>query len=111
MAFSITNPLYPKPSWAANAAVAGQLLTVTSTAVVTCATAPNNLSDCVMFDVKSNSVNVTVDGTDPATGATGTGHTLASGTAYTWSKSMVAQARFIATTTNNAVIYFSELQV
>lgn len=111
MAFSITNPLYPKPSWAANSAVAGQALTVTSTAVVTITTQANNLSDCVMFDVKSNGVNVTVDGSNPTTTATGNGHTLAAGTAYTWSKAMVNQARFIATTTNNAVIWFSELQV
>ena len=105
---SITRPLYPLPAWANNSAVPGQLLTVTSTAVVQLTTPLNRITDLVMFDVQLASVWATVDGSTPSTNA---GHVLAAGTAYTWSAGMMNAAKFVATGTTNAEIWVSELQV
>lgn len=109
MALSITNPLYPKASWASNAAVASQSLSVTSTAAVQKTTEFNTITDLVMFDVKTNTVYVTVDGSTPTASGT-VGHALSPGTQYTWSKGLVSGAKFIGGA-GTATIYFSELSV
>lgn len=108
MSFSILRPLYPTPTRAGNALVAGQLLTVTSTAAVSLTTNLNAGTRMCMFDVQGNSVYATVDGQTPSSTK---GHTLATGQAYTWSSGMMNAAKFVATSTAaNATIWVSELQ-
>lgn len=101
------NNIFPKPTWSASAAVAGQQITVTSTATVTFATTFNASTDCVVLDVQTANVYCTFDGQTPSSTK---GHILYAGTAYTWSKAAAQQAKFVATTTTNATIWASEFQ-
>ena len=101
------NNILPRPTHAASAAVAGQALTVTSTAATSFATTFNASTDCVLLDIQVANVWVTFDGTTPATGVA---LILAQGEKYTWSKAAAQQAKFVATTTTNAIIYASEFQ-
>ena len=90
----------------ANAQVVGQALTVTSTATVQFS-AFNASTEFITFDVQTANVYCTFGGETPANG---TGHILAQGNSYTWSKAAAAAAKFIATTTTNALLYASEFQ-
>ena len=105
MNYGIGNVLL-KPTWSGSAVVAAQAKTVTSTAAVQFTTF-NSRTDGVVFDVQVANVWVTFDGTTPASG---TAHILAQGTQYTWSKAAAEQAKFVATTTTNAILYASEFQ-
>lgn len=100
MSASILNPLYPKPT----PQVASQRLVVSSSAVQI-TTAPNQYTNTLMFDVQTDDVFVTVDGSTPSST---NGHRLYAGKAYTWSRAMVVAAKFIRANTD-ASIYFSEL--
>ena len=107
MAFNIVNPLFPKPTFHASAQVAAQRLTVTSTATVQFS-AFDGSTDMVTFDVQTAGVYCTFDGTTPSATA---GHILAPGEKYTWSAAGAKLAKFVATTTTNAIIYGSEFQL
>lgn len=106
------NNILPKPTWSTvgktdgtSAAVAGQRLTVTSTATSTFS-AFNQRTDAVVLDVQTANVYCTFDGTTPS--ATN-GHILYAQNAYTWSTAAASQAKFVATS-SNATIYASEFQ-
>ena len=94
------NNLYPRT----NSGVADQRLTVSSTAIAF-ATAFNDNTTMVMFDVQGADVMCTVDGSDPTTS---NGHRLYDGTTYTWSKQMAAAAKFIRQAAVDADIHASE---
>lgn len=106
MSFVIDRALYPRPTVnGSGTAVSGQARTVTSTAAVQFASF-NSATQEVMFDIQGSNVYCTVSGETPASG---TGHILYVGQAYTWSKALAAAAKFVATTTTNATIWASEL--
>lgn len=100
MAFTLINPLYPRPHYAAGAGstiASGFMLSIT-TGSVTSFTASNFDSNCelVFLDFQGGSVTTTFDGTNPAAGSRG--HILAAGTNYTWQLATVLSAKFIGTT-------------
>jgi len=107
----ITNALFPKPSWAnisgTSSAVPGQSLTATSTAAVQFA-AFNDITTCVVLDIQVANVYCTFDGQTPSSSI---GHILYATQSYTWSRATAAQAKFLATTTTNSIIWASEFQV
>ena len=112
MAYNLNNIL-PKPTYSTagrtdgtSALVAGQRLTVTSTATSTFS-AFNARTDVIALDVQVANTYCTFDGTTPS--ATN-GHILYSGQAYTWSTAAAIAAKFVATTTTNSIIYASEFQ-
>lgn len=107
------NVLYLKPAigpatpeGGSNGPLAGQALTVTSTATVQFA-AFNAITDAVTLDIQGGNTYCTFDGTTPAAGAA---HILYNGQAYTWSRATAAAAKFVATTTGNATIFASQFQ-
>ncbi len=106
----ITNALFPKPSWAniagTSAAVAGQSLSVTTTAAVQFA-AFNDITTLVVLDIQVANVYCTFDGQTPSSTV---GHILYATQSYTWSRAAATQAKFIATT-STATIWASEFQV
>lgn len=104
---SILNVNYPLPSMTVSGPVQGQQITVTSTATVQFSTFDVD-TKLVMLDVQGSSVYFTCDGTTPSSTS---GHVLTSGSAFTWNKGMAAAAKFVATSTTDATIYLSELQV
>lgn len=108
MSFNILNPLYPKRSMSGGTAVASQSLTV-STAAVGFGTAFNSKTELIVFDVQANDVRVRWDGTDPTSTV---GHILPAGTAYAWTVSQAAAAKFIriSTASADATIFASEFQ-
>lgn len=84
-----------------------QRLTVDATVGgVQFATAFNDKTVRVMFDVQDYDVFCTVDGSAPTTT---NGHKLYAGRPYTWQKEMAAAAKFIRATANSATIHLSEL--
>ena len=101
------NNIFPRPTWFGSSAVAGQGLTVTSTAAVSFTRTFNNSTDMVVLDVQTANTYATFDGTTPSAGAA---HVLYAGNAYTWSRQAAQQAKFVATTTTNATIWASEFQ-
>ena len=112
MPYNINNIL-PKPTWSTagrtdgtSAAVAGQRLTVTSTATSTFS-AFNARTDVVVLDIQAANTYCTFDGSTPS--ATN-GHILYSGQAYTWSTAAAIAAKFVATSATNSIIYASEFQ-
>lgn len=108
MATNINN-IYPRPAYAASAAVADQRLTVDSTAGGLQFTAYNIPNvDSVMFDVQTADVMCTIDGSAPTTT---NGHRLYAGTFYTWATATFNAAKFIAATATSAAIQASPLQV
>jgi hypothetical protein len=107
VSFSITNPLYPKPTYAAGSLVAGQQLTVTSTATSTFSAFSED-TKLVVLDIQTANVYCTFDGQTPSSTK---GHILVAAEKYTWSKSTAALAKFVATSTTNATIWASEFTV
>lgn len=107
MGLSNLRNIYPSPTWSANAAAPGQALTATSTAAVQFTVAFAAPTEMVVLDIQLANVWCTFDGTTPASGAA---HVLTQGLAYTWNVQTAKQAKFIATTTTNAVIYASQFQ-
>ena len=107
MAFSIINPLYPRPAYSGSAAVSGTALTVTSTAAVQLSGIGANV-DIVTVECQTNSVYVTFDTTTPAANAA---HIMYPGDKADWSKATAKAAKFVATSTTNALIYASQFQV
>lgn len=112
MPYNINNIL-PKPTWSTagrtdgtSAQVAGQRLSITSTATSTFA-AFNARTDVIVLDVQTGNTYCTFDGTTPTST---NGHILYSGQAYTWSTAAAIAAKFVATTTTNSIIYASEFQ-
>ena len=107
----ITNALYPKPAWAiisgTSSAVPGQQLTVTSTATVQFS-GLNEITNCVVLDIQVANVYCTFDGTTPSSSR---GHILYATQSYTWSRAAAEQAKFVATTTTNSIIWASEFQI
>ena len=98
-----TASFYPYPT----PGIADQRLTVDNTAGgVQFATAFNENTRQVMFDVQDYDVMCTIDGSAPTTT---NGHRLTAGTRYTWSKEMATAAKFIRQGANNGVIHASEL--
>lgn len=92
-------------------AVAGQLLTVTSTATSTFTTALNAVtinSGVVAVSVSGGDCYFTDDNTTPSATS---GHVLVSGSAYTWSPATAIAAKFVATTTTNSRVYLSEYMI
>lgn len=104
-AYNLHNIL-PLPTWSGSSAVASQAITVTSTATKQFA-AFNKSTDAVVLDIQVANVWCTFDGTTPATG---TAHILSQGQQFTWSKAAASAAKFVATTTTNAIIVASEFQ-
>ena len=105
--YNIRN-IFQNPTKSGGTAIAAQALTVTSTATKQFA-AFNQNTDTVFLDVQTANVWVTFDGTTPASG---NGHILTPtlGYALQWSAAAATAAKFVATTTTNAVIYASEFQ-
>lgn len=103
----INNAIYPKPSWANNAAVAGQKLTVTNGAVVQFA-AFDGTTSAVVLDIQVANVYCTFDGTTPSATR---GHILYATQSYTWSTAAATAAKFLATTATDAIIFASEFQI
>lgn len=114
MAFSVTNPLYLKPSFkmvsGTSTAVSGQQLVVTSTATSTFTT----------FDPVTSAVGVDFSGAtgaavyctfDGQTPSSTKGHQLVAGEKYTWSKAAAQAAKFVATSTANVTIWASEYMI
>lgn len=111
MAFDIINPLYPKPHVSAggNSVASGFSLTVGSAAASSFLTTSFEATcPLVSFDVQTNPVYVTFDGTTPAVGTSG--HYLATGTNYTWSTAAAKAAKFLASG-GSANIYVSQWSV
>ncbi len=100
------NTVAPKPTFSASAAVAGQAITVTSTATKQFS-AFNVSTDFVVLDIQNANTFCTFDGTTPSSGAA---HILSQGNSYTWSRAAALAAKFVATTTTNCVIYASQFQ-
>lgn len=111
MSFSITNPLYPKPTVSmvngTSTQAAGQYLTVTSTATVQFS-AFNTLTTCIVLDIQGANTYCTFDGSTPSST---NGHILYPGSAYTWSTATATFAKFVATTTTNCTIYASQFTI
>ncbi len=107
----ITRPLYPVPSWSqitgSSAAVSGQQLVVTSTAAVQFS-AFDDTTNLVVLDIQVANTYCTFDGTTPSSSR---GHILYATQSYTWSKATASQAKFVATTTADSIIWASEFQV
>lgn len=95
------NLVYPIPT----PGVSDQRLAVDSTAGGVQFSAFNALTREVMFDIQTDAVMCTVDGSAPTST---NGHELPVNTRYTWSKAQAAAAKFIRKTTD-AVIHASEL--
>lgn len=93
--------LYPVPT----PGVSDQRLSVDGTAGGVQFSTFNAATVEVMFDVQTDAVFCTVDGSAPTSS---NGHRLPAGTRLTWSKQMAAAARFIRETTT-ATIHASEL--
>lgn len=103
MASANTATYYPYPT----PGVTDQRLTVDNTVGgVAFATAFNEKTRQVMFDVQDYDVMCTIDGSAPTTT---NGHKLTAGSRFTWSKEMAAAAKFIRLTANSATIHASEL--
>ena len=100
------HPYFPYPAIKDGVVVAGQAITVTSTATKQFAAFAVD-TDTVVFDVQTASVWCTFDTSTPATGAA---HILSAGLAYQMSKAAATAAKFVATTTTNAVLYASEFR-
>jgi hypothetical protein len=111
MSFSITGPLYPRPTYVmsggSSTAVNGQLLTITSTATVQFAAFADD-TKLVTLDIQTANVYCTFDGQTPSATK---GHILVAGEKYTWSKPTATYAKFVATSTTNATIWGSEFTV
>ena len=95
MSYSITNPLFPRPSVnVSNAYITAAVTTVTSGATTVTAfnlTSPAAV-DLVTFDVQSGDVRVYWEGSTPTST---TGHLLPQGSAYTWAAVQYNNAKFI----------------
>jgi len=96
MSYSITNPLYPRPSVTASttAFITSHVLSVTAGAATDTAfnlTSPGAV-DLVSFDVQGGDVRTYWEGSTPTSSA---GHILPAGTAYTWSSIQYNNAKFI----------------
>lgn len=103
MSSANTATYYPYPT----PGVTDQRLTVDDTAGgVQFATAFNEKTRQVMFDVQDYDVMCTIDGSAPTTT---NGHKLTAGSRFTWSKEMATAAKFIRLTANSATIHASEL--
>lgn len=102
-----TGPLYPKPSIAAGGAVvAGQRLSVSSSAVQF-STAFNVNTTLVAADIQGDDVWVTYDGSTPSSS---NGHRMYAGQNVLWARATATAAKFIRVTTD-AKIQASEFQV
>lgn len=107
------NPIYPKPTFSTvgqttgvSAAVAGQRLSITTTATVQFS-AFNYATELIVLDVQTANTYCTFDGTTPTST---NGHILTAGNAYTWSKAAAIAAKFVAVSATTSVIYASEFQ-
>lgn len=114
MATTILNPLYPRPhiSQGTSSVAAGKLLSVASSGTATSFTANMFTTDCqlVFFDVQTNPVVVTFDGSTPLFGTSG--HILASGTNYTWQLATLLDAKFVTESAiTTAQLYASQFAV
>lgn len=111
MSFSITLPLYPRPSVLASTTgyITSHIVTVTSSAA-TDTVAFNVVSpgavDLVTLDVQGSDVRVFWEGSTPTSTL---GHILPAGTAYTWSAVQYNNSKFIldSSATANATIVAS----
>lgn len=107
MAFGSSSPnfIYPRPA----SGLSDERLTV-STAVVQFSSiatwGENGLCRMVLFDIQTEDVMVTLDGSTPS--ATN-GHQLYAGQNYTWSYDTIKAARFIRQGSADAVIHASPL--
>lgn len=101
----INNAIYPKPSWTNTAAVQGQQLTVSSSAVQFAAF--DYTTSLVVLDIQVANVYCTFDGTTPSSSR---GHILYATQSYTWSKAAATAAKFVAVT-SDATIFASEFQI
>ena len=112
---SINGPLYPRPAYtqdgtSGTAVFSGTALTVTSTAAVqiTSTSLSTHFFDLVTLDIQGSNVYVTFDGSTPSSSAA---HIMYVGEKADWSRATVTAAKFVATTTTNALIYCSFFQV
>lgn len=109
---AINTVFYPRPARLANAAVTGTALTVTSTAAVQFAATSfsnfDNRLDIITLDIQGNDVWVTFDGSTPSSSAA---HIMYNREKVDWSPATAQAAKFVATTTTNAVIYASPFQI
>lgn len=117
---SINGPLYPRPAYsqagtgtAGSQIITGTALTVTSTAAVQI-TAPQTAAgaeyfyDLITLDIQGSNCYVTFDNTTPSSGAA---HIMYVGEKADWSRASAKAAKFVATTTTNAMVYVSFFQV
>jgi hypothetical protein len=96
---------YPRPA----AGQTDERLTVSSSAVPFSSVATwqsSGLVKLVMFDVQSNDVMVTVDGSTPTST---NGHRLYAGQNFTWSMEMAAKAQFIRAGASDGTVHASPL--
>lgn len=108
MAFSIQNPLYPKPAYASSTALTDQRLTVDNTAGGVQFAAFSDLADLIVLDIQDADVMCTFDGSAPTTT---NGHRLYQGQAYTWARATAAAAKFIRQAATSAAIQASQFQI
>lgn len=109
MAYSTTNPMYPRPARDnTGTLIADQRLTVDATAGGVQLTAFGANCDIVVLDVQDYDVMVTFDGSAPTTT---NGHHLVAGEKYTWSKDAAETAKFIRQGANSAAIHASPFRI
>jgi hypothetical protein len=115
MAFSLINPLYPRPhitAGAGNAISSGVMLTVSSTSSATAFTASQFASDVqlLFWDIQGGNVLITIDGTTPSSNTRG--HQFVSGTNYTWQLETLIQSKFLLPTGGTtAYIFASQIAI
>jgi len=95
-----------QPTVVSGSSVAGQSLTVSSSAVAMLATALAATTQKVVWDLQDDAAFVTFDGTTPTSS---NGHKIASGTSGEWSRVTAEAAKWIRETTD-ARLQISEFQ-
>jgi hypothetical protein len=117
MAFTIVNPLYPRPHITAgtSSVSAGFMLAVSSSSSATgfvlanLGTFSSAPAELAFIDIQNANVVVTFDGSTPLYGTSG--HILASGSNYTWQIATLLAAKFALQTSATANIYLSQFCV
>lgn len=117
---AINGALYPRPAYnqggtgtSGSQVFTGTALTVTSTAAVQISVPQNAggaeyLYDLATLDIQGSNCYVTFDGTTPSSSAA---HIMYVGEKADWNRATVKAAKFVATTTTNALVYCSFFQI
>jgi len=107
---SVTNLLSElKPSFDKGVAVESQNLTVSTSVVDLLATALNEYTTHVLWDVQDANVNVTFDGNDPQP-AGAFGHQIQATANGVWTREFAEACKLIREDSTDAIVHITELQ-